>query len=273
MRAFARKTPLRPLMIADAPRRYRNVWDQDGFLMQLVCLILAPSFISGAIDLVLTHVVLTFGSEYSRLPATWYTWLFIGLDAFSILLQAIGGGLASVSTLPAALRLAVRSPEVFNAVRFQRRGQLRLTINRQQPHVSHLNWSRVNYADLPHFKARGHCYSGRPACALRAGLPRIWISYMDPPPYDRYSRFTGTTRPTFHTQLSMVRHRLHSRLSWHSCALLLPVSKCSALAGSLIHSYEILRTTARMASIPELAQGWGGELMRDELTFLVLDGA
>jgi hypothetical protein len=68
--------------------------------MQIVCLILGPSFISGGIDLVLKYVVLTFGTQYSRIPARWYTWLFIGLDVFAILLQAAGGGLASVSHIP-----------------------------------------------------------------------------------------------------------------------------------------------------------------------------
>jgi hypothetical protein len=28
-----------------------------------------------------------------------------------------------------------------------------------------------------------------------------------------------------------------------------------------------------MYSVPEMAGGWGGELMQDETTFLILDGA
>ena len=84
-----------------------------GFKLQIAALILGPSFISASIDLVLkwtgqslkqdisddssstTATVISFGSKYSRIPAKWYTWLFIGADVFAILCQAAGGGLAT----------------------------------------------------------------------------------------------------------------------------------------------------------------------------------
>lgn len=72
-----------------------NPWSSAGFKLQIVCLVLAPSFMSASIDLTLKHIVLVFGPQLSRLRPSLYTWLFIGLDFFSILLQAIGGGLAA----------------------------------------------------------------------------------------------------------------------------------------------------------------------------------
>ena len=43
----------------------------------------------------LKHVVLYCGPEYSRLKAKWYPWIFIGSDLGSIIVQAIGGGVAA----------------------------------------------------------------------------------------------------------------------------------------------------------------------------------
>jgi hypothetical protein len=51
-------------------------------------------------------MVLYCGPEYSRLKAKWYPWIFIGSDLGSIIVQAIGGGVAASaknSTNPALL--------------------------------------------------------------------------------------------------------------------------------------------------------------------------
>lgn len=72
-----------------------NPWSSAGFKLQIVCLVLAPSFMSASVDLTLKHIVIVFGPQLSRLKPSLYTWLFIGLDFFSILLQAIGGALAA----------------------------------------------------------------------------------------------------------------------------------------------------------------------------------
>ncbi|KAL8993790.1 MAG: hypothetical protein Q9169_006079 [Polycauliona sp. 2 TL-2023] len=72
-----------------------NPWDGTGFQMQICCLIIAPSFFAAAIYITLKHLVLTFGPEHSRLRAKWYTWIFIGCDIFSLVLQGAGGGIAA----------------------------------------------------------------------------------------------------------------------------------------------------------------------------------
>jgi hypothetical protein len=85
---------------------HKNPWSNTGFEIQICCLVLAPSFLAAGIYLTLKHMVLYCGPEYSRLKAKWYPWIFIGSDLGSIIVQAIGGGVAASaknSTTPALL--------------------------------------------------------------------------------------------------------------------------------------------------------------------------
>jgi len=74
---------------------HKNPWSNAGFEVQICCLVLAPSFLAAGIYLTLKHMVLYCGPEYSRLKAKWYPWIFIGSDFGSIIVQAIGGGVAA----------------------------------------------------------------------------------------------------------------------------------------------------------------------------------
>ena len=78
---------------------HNNPWSQTGFKIQIVCLILSPSFLAAGIYLTIKHLVLHYGSQYSRLKPILYTWIFICADATSILIQAAGGGIASGETI------------------------------------------------------------------------------------------------------------------------------------------------------------------------------
>lgn len=75
-----------------------NPWSSDGFKVQIVCLVLAPSFLAAGFYLTLKHLVLHIGPEYSRLKPKLYTWIFITADAISIVTQAVGGGIAAAET-------------------------------------------------------------------------------------------------------------------------------------------------------------------------------
>ncbi|KAF2743489.1 RTA1-domain-containing protein [Sporormia fimetaria CBS 119925] len=74
---------------------HSNPWTKQGFEMQICCLILGPSFVAAAIYLTLKHFVLYCGPQYSLLKARLYPWVFVGCDFASIVLQAIGGGVAA----------------------------------------------------------------------------------------------------------------------------------------------------------------------------------
>lgn len=74
---------------------WNNPFDEAGFQMQICCLIIAPAFISAAIYLTLKHIVCNLGDKWSRVRPGWYTWIFIGCDLLSLVLQGAGGGIAA----------------------------------------------------------------------------------------------------------------------------------------------------------------------------------
>jgi hypothetical protein len=74
---------------------HSNPWSPSGFKLQICCLVLGPSFVAAAIYLTLKHFVLYCGPQYSLLKARLYPWVFVGCDVGSMVLQAIGGGMAA----------------------------------------------------------------------------------------------------------------------------------------------------------------------------------
>ena len=72
-----------------------NPWSTSGFRLQIFCLILAPTFIAAGIYLTLKHIIIYVGPQYSRFNPRLFTWVFIGCDAASIVLQAAGGGVVN----------------------------------------------------------------------------------------------------------------------------------------------------------------------------------
>lgn len=74
-----------------------NPWNQSGFKLQIVCLVLAPTFVAAGVYLTLKHIVLNLGPEHSRLKPRLFTWIFISCDVGSLILQAAGGGVAAAA--------------------------------------------------------------------------------------------------------------------------------------------------------------------------------
>lgn len=74
-----------------------NPWSPPAFKLQIVCLVLAPTFIAAGIYLTLKHIILYLGPEHSRLKPKLFTWIFIGCDVGSLILQAAGGGVAAAA--------------------------------------------------------------------------------------------------------------------------------------------------------------------------------
>ncbi len=72
-----------------------NPFSNNGFTMQICCLIMGPAWLAMGIYLTLKHVVKAFGPEHSFLKPKYYTWLFIGGDCVSLSLQAAAGGLSA----------------------------------------------------------------------------------------------------------------------------------------------------------------------------------
>ncbi|KAI1403184.1 RTA1-domain-containing protein [Hypoxylon fuscum] len=76
---------------------WKNQWSENGFLMQICCLTIAPAFLAAGIYLCIRRIVFAFGPENSRIPPKFYTRIFIPCDIVSLVLQAVGGALASVA--------------------------------------------------------------------------------------------------------------------------------------------------------------------------------
>ncbi|KAH9222318.1 RTA1 like protein-domain-containing protein [Leptodontidium sp. 2 PMI_412] len=65
------------------------------FLIYLICLTLGPVFIAASIYLCLGRVVVIYGNHISRIRPHIYTLFFMGCDSISLVVQAVGGGIAA----------------------------------------------------------------------------------------------------------------------------------------------------------------------------------
>ena len=74
-----------------------NPWDSRMFKLQIVTLIVAPTFIAAGIYLTMKHIILAFGREHAIMSPNMYIWIFITSDIFSLILQAAGGITASAA--------------------------------------------------------------------------------------------------------------------------------------------------------------------------------
>jgi hypothetical protein len=52
---------------------WKNQWSENGFLIQIVCLTIAPAFMAAGLYLCLRRIVYTFGPENSRIKPETYT--------------------------------------------------------------------------------------------------------------------------------------------------------------------------------------------------------
>ncbi|KAL8890481.1 MAG: hypothetical protein Q9192_005865 [Flavoplaca navasiana] len=74
-----------------------NPFTSDPFLMYIVTITIAPCFFAAAIYLSLSRIILTYGSHLARFKPRTYTIIFICCDIFSLVLQAVGGGIADTA--------------------------------------------------------------------------------------------------------------------------------------------------------------------------------
>ncbi|KAI9888105.1 MAG: hypothetical protein M1823_000040 [Watsoniomyces obsoletus] len=70
-------------------------FDYDSFIAQIVTLTIGPAFLSAAIYLSLSRIVVVYGEGFSRLRPRTYSILFISFDFLALVLQAAGGAMAA----------------------------------------------------------------------------------------------------------------------------------------------------------------------------------
>ncbi|CEL63485.1 putative protein C17G6,02c OS=Schizosaccharomyces pombe (strain 972 / ATCC 24843) GN=SPAC17G6.02c PE=4 SV=1 [Rhizoctonia solani AG-1 IB] len=82
-----------------------NPHNGDAFMMQITTTIIAPSFMTAAMFLILPKIINELGMEYSRMPPRLYSIIFITADVTALVIQAAGGAMASIAdTLDGAER-------------------------------------------------------------------------------------------------------------------------------------------------------------------------
>ncbi|KAB8228578.1 hypothetical protein ETB97_000087 [Aspergillus alliaceus] len=71
-------------------------YNMTAFLMQISTLIIAPTFFTAGIYVLLGRFIQLLGRESSILSPKMYLWIFCTCDVISLVIQAIGGGMASI---------------------------------------------------------------------------------------------------------------------------------------------------------------------------------
>lgn len=74
-----------------------NVFIDTWFIMYLCCLTIAPAFFSAAIYLSLSRILTIYGETLGVLGGRSITIIFISCDFISLILQAVGGAMASTA--------------------------------------------------------------------------------------------------------------------------------------------------------------------------------
>ncbi|OAA61684.1 rta1 domain protein [Niveomyces insectorum RCEF 264] len=75
-----------------------NPFSFSGFLMQIICITTAPVFFCAAIYVTLARTILFLDRSLARFNPRLLYWVFIPCDVLSLVFQAAGGALSSVST-------------------------------------------------------------------------------------------------------------------------------------------------------------------------------
>ncbi|KAJ7171093.1 RTA1 like protein-domain-containing protein [Mycena filopes] len=72
-----------------------SITAQTPFLIQISTIILAPTPLLAASFIIAARVMERLGPMYSRLTPKWYTILFLPCDSIALVVQGVGGGMAS----------------------------------------------------------------------------------------------------------------------------------------------------------------------------------
>ena len=86
---------------------HNNIFNFNAFLLYLIPLTIGPAFLSGSIYICLGRIVNINGAHLSRFSAKTYAIVFISSDILALVLQAVGGALASEANTPSQTNIGV----------------------------------------------------------------------------------------------------------------------------------------------------------------------
>ncbi|PSK40557.1 hypothetical protein C7M61_000204 [Candidozyma pseudohaemuli] len=69
----------------------------DPFLVQIIVLTIAPAFIMAGVYYMLGRQLVYIGEGYSWLKPRWFSYIYVTCDVISLVIQAIGGGMAATA--------------------------------------------------------------------------------------------------------------------------------------------------------------------------------
>lgn len=72
-----------------------NESDENPFLSQFITLTISPAFVMAGLYYMLGRMLVFHGDHFSILRPRWFSYIFISCDILSIVIQAIGGGVAA----------------------------------------------------------------------------------------------------------------------------------------------------------------------------------
>jgi len=78
----------------------QNPYIKPPVILQAVALVIAPTHLVAANFILLGRIIRRLGPQYSRLTPRRYTIIFVSWDIISLVVQAMGGGIASGSQIP-----------------------------------------------------------------------------------------------------------------------------------------------------------------------------
>ncbi|CAG9946285.1 unnamed protein product [Clonostachys rosea f. rosea IK726] len=84
-----------------------NPFDFGGFLIQIICITVAPVFFCSAIYVLLSQVINLLDRSISRCDPRLFYWIFIPCDIVSLVLQATGGALSCIASTKADIDVGV----------------------------------------------------------------------------------------------------------------------------------------------------------------------
>ncbi|KAL9563847.1 hypothetical protein ACKAV7_012019 [Fusarium commune] len=76
---------------------HNNPFNFDGFLIQIICITVAPVFFSAAIYVLLSQAINFIDPSISRFRPQYFYWVFISSDIVSLILQAVGGAISCIA--------------------------------------------------------------------------------------------------------------------------------------------------------------------------------
>lgn len=76
---------------------YNNPWSTVGTSLQLICLIVAPSFMAAAISVTFKHIIVYCGPEHSLIRPRFIPFVMIGSDFLGIIVQFVGAAILATA--------------------------------------------------------------------------------------------------------------------------------------------------------------------------------